>query len=315
MNTIPPLPRLAAATARTPPPRHPPASPASARLPDLPPPPPPPRPPATSTRLPGLPDLPPPPPPPPASTRLPDLPPPPPSPRPPAASTRLPGLPDLPPPPPASPNSRRLRPPPRPPAASAASAVTLFSSGHDAVAAKAALQDLVFDLETKAALHTEMAKKNLFVKRGVGTDANAMDQSKRLRTGGDYTHSPYAPVQDCRRDVKVSIFRFSAGNSLIRGIKRGKTPPIGFDGTGKRLSPAVASIKNVVTKTSADKWGSTLSFANSLFGLNYEFARMEDIILAPEPRTRDRGGDKGGLGVLEDGGEEGDPMALTQPTP
>ena len=28
------------------------------------------------------------------------------------------------------------------------------------------LQDLVFDAETKSALHTEMAKKNLFVKRG-----------------------------------------------------------------------------------------------------------------------------------------------------
>ncbi|TVU42188.1 hypothetical protein EJB05_08581, partial [Eragrostis curvula] len=69
----------------------------------------------------------------------------------------------------------------------------LFSSAHHAVAAKTALQDLVFDAETKAALHTEMAKKNLFVKRGVGTDANAVDQSKRLRTGGDYTHSPYAP--------------------------------------------------------------------------------------------------------------------------
>uniref|UniRef100_A0A0D3GXZ4 RRM domain-containing protein n=2 Tax=Oryza TaxID=4527 RepID=A0A0D3GXZ4_9ORYZ len=68
----------------------------------------------------------------------------------------------------------------------------LFSSAHHAIAAKAALQDLVFDAETKTALHTEMAKKNLFVKRGVGNDANAMDQSKRLRTGGDYTHSPYA---------------------------------------------------------------------------------------------------------------------------
>ncbi|KAL6638716.1 hypothetical protein ACP70R_023575 [Stipagrostis hirtigluma subsp. patula] len=69
----------------------------------------------------------------------------------------------------------------------------LFSSAQHAVAAKAALQDLVFDAESKAALHTEMAKKNLFVKRGVGTDANAVDQSKRLRTGGDYSHSPYAP--------------------------------------------------------------------------------------------------------------------------
>jgi hypothetical protein len=68
----------------------------------------------------------------------------------------------------------------------------LFSSAQHAVAAKAALQvrffysflhrwlsrvwmdliyfrhpqDLVFDADTKAALHTEMAKKNLFVKRG-----------------------------------------------------------------------------------------------------------------------------------------------------
>uniref|UniRef100_M8BF70 RNA-binding protein with multiple splicing 2 n=1 Tax=Aegilops tauschii TaxID=37682 RepID=M8BF70_AEGTA len=69
----------------------------------------------------------------------------------------------------------------------------LFSYAHHAIAAKAALQDLVFDAETKSALHIEMAKKNLFIKRGVGTDANAMDQSKRLRTGGDYTHSAYAP--------------------------------------------------------------------------------------------------------------------------
>ncbi|KAG0523136.1 hypothetical protein BDA96_07G098000 [Sorghum bicolor] len=69
----------------------------------------------------------------------------------------------------------------------------LFSSAHQAIAAKAALQDMVFDAETQVALHTEMAKKNLFVKRGVGIDANAVDQSKRLRTGGDYTHSPYAP--------------------------------------------------------------------------------------------------------------------------
>jgi len=66
-----------------------------------------------------------------------------------------------------------------------------FATAHQAIAAKAALQvrvsllsvagerfwtdgvrlivnlqDLVFDAETKSALHTEMAKKNLFVKRG-----------------------------------------------------------------------------------------------------------------------------------------------------
>ncbi|KAK1608660.1 hypothetical protein QYE76_032333 [Lolium multiflorum] len=69
----------------------------------------------------------------------------------------------------------------------------LFSYADHAIAAKAALQDLVFDAETNSKLHIEMAKKNLFIKRGVGADANPMDQSKRLRTGGDYTHSPYAP--------------------------------------------------------------------------------------------------------------------------
>uniref|UniRef100_A0A8R7VH37 RRM domain-containing protein n=1 Tax=Triticum urartu TaxID=4572 RepID=A0A8R7VH37_TRIUA len=41
----------------------------------------------------------------------------------------------------------------------------LFSYAHHAIAAKAALQDLVFDAETKSALHIEMAKKNLFIKR------------------------------------------------------------------------------------------------------------------------------------------------------
>jgi hypothetical protein len=38
-----------------------------------------------------------------------------------------------------------------------------------------------------------MHLKTLNLFSGVGTDANAVDQSKRLRTGGDYTHSPYVP--------------------------------------------------------------------------------------------------------------------------
>ncbi|XP_008782084.1 cell wall integrity protein scw1 [Phoenix dactylifera] len=67
----------------------------------------------------------------------------------------------------------------------------LFSTPQHAIAAKNALQDLVFDAETKSVLHTEMAKKNLFVKRGVVADSNSIDQSKRLRTGGDYTHAGY----------------------------------------------------------------------------------------------------------------------------
>ncbi|KAF9612909.1 hypothetical protein IFM89_004325 [Coptis chinensis] len=67
----------------------------------------------------------------------------------------------------------------------------LFSSSHFAIAARDALQDMVFDAESKAVLHTEMAKKNLFVKRGVVADPNSIDQSKRLRTGGDYTHTGF----------------------------------------------------------------------------------------------------------------------------
>lgn len=68
----------------------------------------------------------------------------------------------------------------------------LFSNHQFAIAAKDALQDMIFDAELKSVLHTEMAKKNLFVKRGIVTDANAYDQSKRMRTVGDYTHTGYS---------------------------------------------------------------------------------------------------------------------------
>ncbi|XP_057514247.1 uncharacterized protein LOC130795998 [Actinidia eriantha] len=68
----------------------------------------------------------------------------------------------------------------------------LFSTPQFAIAAKDALQELVFDAESKSVLHTEMAKKNLFVKRGIVADSNAYDQSKRMRTGGDYTHTGYS---------------------------------------------------------------------------------------------------------------------------
>lgn len=67
----------------------------------------------------------------------------------------------------------------------------LFTSGQFAIAARDALQEMVFDAESKSVLHTEMAKKNLFVKRGIVADPSTYDQSKRLRTG-DYTHTGYA---------------------------------------------------------------------------------------------------------------------------
>ncbi|KAH7434789.1 hypothetical protein KP509_06G034500 [Ceratopteris richardii] len=72
----------------------------------------------------------------------------------------------------------------------------LFTSAAAAMAAKDALQNLMFDYETNSVLRAEMAKKNLFVKRGVtgtGAVAQAFDQSKRLRTAGNYTPSHYAP--------------------------------------------------------------------------------------------------------------------------
>ncbi|WJX42685.1 D-3-phosphoglycerate dehydrogenase 2, chloroplastic [Trifolium repens] len=63
--------------------------------------------------------------------------------------------------------------------------LVLFSSSHQAIAAKdILLQYMLFDPESKSVLHTEMAMKNLFVKRGIGADAGAFDQSKRLRTAG-----------------------------------------------------------------------------------------------------------------------------------
>lgn len=68
----------------------------------------------------------------------------------------------------------------------------LFSTPQFAIAARDALQDMVFDAESKSVLHTEMAKKNLFVKRGIVADPNSYDQSKRMRTGGDYTHTGYS---------------------------------------------------------------------------------------------------------------------------
>ncbi|GMQ07883.1 hypothetical protein ACSBR2_043172 [Camellia fascicularis] len=68
----------------------------------------------------------------------------------------------------------------------------LFTTPPFAIAAKDALQEMVFDAESKSVLHTEMAKKNLFVKRGIVADSSAYDQSKRMRTAGDYTHTGYS---------------------------------------------------------------------------------------------------------------------------
>uniref|UniRef100_A0A0C9SA94 TSA: Wollemia nobilis Ref_Wollemi_Transcript_4376_1943 transcribed RNA sequence n=1 Tax=Wollemia nobilis TaxID=56998 RepID=A0A0C9SA94_9CONI len=70
----------------------------------------------------------------------------------------------------------------------------LFSTPQFAMQARDALQNLVFDAEKNSILRAEMAKKNLYVKRGVpgvASDANSFDQSKRMRTGGDYNPAAY----------------------------------------------------------------------------------------------------------------------------
>nr|XP_024363552.1 RNA-binding protein with multiple splicing-like isoform X3 [Physcomitrium patens] len=70
----------------------------------------------------------------------------------------------------------------------------LFSTVAMAMAARDALQNLVFDADTNSVLRAEMAKKNLFVKRGVAGDpCISFDGSKRMRTGGgDYSPAPYS---------------------------------------------------------------------------------------------------------------------------
>ncbi|BBN15866.1 hypothetical protein MPTK1_7g01560 [Marchantia polymorpha subsp. ruderalis] len=67
----------------------------------------------------------------------------------------------------------------------------LFSTAAMAMAARDALQNLVFDSETNSVLRAEMAKKNLYVKRG-GSEPATYDPSKRMRTGGDYSAPQYA---------------------------------------------------------------------------------------------------------------------------
>ncbi|CAK9205743.1 unnamed protein product [Sphagnum troendelagicum] len=69
----------------------------------------------------------------------------------------------------------------------------LFSTAAMAMAARDALQNLVFDADTNSVLRAEMAKKNLYVKRGVaGEITTGFDASKRMRTGGnDYSPAPY----------------------------------------------------------------------------------------------------------------------------
>ncbi|KAL2612527.1 hypothetical protein R1flu_024219 [Riccia fluitans] len=67
----------------------------------------------------------------------------------------------------------------------------LFSTSAMAMAARDALQNLVFDSETNSVLRAEMAKKNLYVKRG-GSEPATYDPSKRMRTAGDYTAPQYA---------------------------------------------------------------------------------------------------------------------------
>ncbi|XP_058113837.1 uncharacterized protein LOC131256814 [Magnolia sinica] len=105
----------------------------------------------------------------------------------------------------------------------------LFSTAHLALTAKAAIQDMVFDAESKSVLHAEMAKKNLFVKRGVVADSTSFDQSKRLRTGGDYTHAGYP-----------SPAPFHPAATHVWGPQGYVAPPAAYDPYGGYSVPQVA---------------------------------------------------------------------------
>eukprot|EP00271_Cylindrocystis_brebissonii_P011510 TRINITY_DN29350_c0_g1_i1.p1 TRINITY_DN29350_c0_g1~~TRINITY_DN29350_c0_g1_i1.p1 ORF type:complete len:398 (+),score=66.41 TRINITY_DN29350_c0_g1_i1:137-1195(+) len=78
----------------------------------------------------------------------------------------------------------------------------LFSSASMAMAARDALQNLVFDPDLNSVLRAEMAKKNLYVKRGVvgnpTESASSFDPNKRLRTAGAFvsagTYAAPAPT-------------------------------------------------------------------------------------------------------------------------
>ncbi|MCD7454685.1 hypothetical protein HAX54_025579 [Datura stramonium] len=73
---------------------------------------------------------------------------------------------------------------------------TIFISGlpqdvrREGGSAKDAIQGLVFDTEGKCVLHTEMAKKNLFVKRGIVADSNTHDQNKTYAYWRYITQAP-----------------------------------------------------------------------------------------------------------------------------
>eukprot|EP00270_Netrium_digitus_P013536 TRINITY_DN4506_c0_g1_i2.p1 TRINITY_DN4506_c0_g1~~TRINITY_DN4506_c0_g1_i2.p1 ORF type:complete len:367 (+),score=110.97 TRINITY_DN4506_c0_g1_i2:42-1103(+) len=76
----------------------------------------------------------------------------------------------------------------------------LFSSGAHAIAAKEALQNMIFDNETNAVLGVEMAKKNLYVKKnmpayqeGDSVWRSPFDPSKRVRTAGDFSQAGFTP--------------------------------------------------------------------------------------------------------------------------
>ncbi|CAM6104544.1 unnamed protein product [Calypogeia fissa] len=72
----------------------------------------------------------------------------------------------------------------------------LFSSPSMAMAARDALQNLVFDTETNSILRSEMAKKNLFVRRatqaGPTEAVPTYDSNKRIKTAGDFSSPQYS---------------------------------------------------------------------------------------------------------------------------
>ncbi|GAQ87880.1 hypothetical protein KFL_003850010 [Klebsormidium nitens] len=69
----------------------------------------------------------------------------------------------------------------------------LFETAAMATAAKDALQNLVFDGETNSVLRAEMAKKNLYVRKGREGGNDVQSDLRRIRGGGEARRSGGEP--------------------------------------------------------------------------------------------------------------------------
>ncbi|KAH9297163.1 hypothetical protein KI387_028845, partial [Taxus chinensis] len=149
----------------------------------------------------------------------------------------------------------------------------LFATPQFALQARDALQGLVFDADSNSILRAEMAKKNLYVKRGVpvvAPDTNSLDHSKRMRTAGDYNPAAYpapgtfvpqpAPVWGPQGYIAPS----SAQYDLYGGYPQ--VQPVHMPVAPAGYAPVQVGIGEVsdIKQSSHDDWDHVLKLVNAL---------------------------------------------------